>query len=97
MKRTLVVLASACAVLLTFGAGSAFAGGLLPGAGQSVTNGTSQSNKAVSVNVPILSGNNVALINGGSQTASAGTTQHQVNQNVTWQSVEQHSSAGGRC
>jgi hypothetical protein len=94
MKRYFVALAAACALLLTLAAGPALAGGLLPsppGADQSVSNKTDQSNEATAVNVPILSGNNVALANGGDQKASAGTTQEQSNQNATSQDVQQTS------
>ena len=98
MKRTLMVLAAACALLLTLGAGPAFADGLLPSlpsnTGQTVSNGTDQSNEAVAVNVPIASGNNVALINGGDQSASAGTSQSQENENATGQGVSQSGGCG---
>src|SRR5207245_1476982 len=65
------------------------------GGDQQVSNRTRQENKAVSVNVPIASGNNVALVNCGHQDASAGTTQNQKNENWTWQDVRQNSHGGG--
>jgi hypothetical protein len=92
MKRYFVALAAACALMLTLAAGPALAGGLLPtlpAVGQTVSNVTNQSNEATAVNVPIVSGNNVALVNGGDQTASAGTTQEQSNQNATYQDADQ--------
>jgi hypothetical protein len=97
MKRYFVALAAACALMLTLAVGPAFAGGLvpkLPVVGQTVSNTTDQSNQATAVNVPIASGNNVALVNGGDQTASAGTTQEQSNRNPTKQDADQSGSAG---
>jgi hypothetical protein len=94
MKRCLFVLTALSALLLAVAASPALAGGLLPGIPggsqtQSVSNSTSQSNEAGALNVPILSGNNVALINTGGQDASAGTTQGQANVNGTSQSADQ--------
>ena len=90
MKRYFLVLA-ACALLSALTAGPALAGGgLLPipqVAGPSPSNSTDQSNSAEAVNVPVLSGNNVALVNGGDQSSSVGTTQSQANVNTTDQSV----------
>ena len=99
MKRYFVAPAALFVLLLVLSATPAFAGGGLPGllgAGgqdQSVRNSTDQSNEAGALNVPILSGNNVALINTGDQQASAGTKQEQTNVNVTKQSADQ--SGGG--
>ena len=56
-------------------------------------NYTGQENEAGAINVPIASGNNVALINTGDQRASAGTKQEQTNVNVTKQYADQ--SSGG--
>ena len=56
---------------------------------QSVRNSTRQENEAWAFNVPILSGNNLALVNTGDQSAFAGTTQRQFNGNVTWQQARQ--------
>jgi hypothetical protein len=91
MKRCLLVLAALGALLLALAASPAFAGGILPSsnAGQTVTNTTSQENEAGAANVPVASGNNVALVNGGNQTASAGTTQQQGNVNGTQQTASQ--------
>jgi hypothetical protein len=62
------------------------------GSEQSVRNRTEQENEAWALNVPIASGNNLALFNGGNQTASAGTTQEQENQNYTRQEADQGQS-----
>ena len=71
MKHYLLVLAAACVLLLALAASPAFAGGALPVDGssqdQSVTNSTDQSNQAVAVNVPVASGNNVAVLSSGDQ------------------------------
>ena len=95
MKRYLVVLALACALVLAVGTSSAFAGDLLPVPSQSssqdqnVSNNTSQENTAVAISPTVLSGNNLALINGGDQKANAGTTQNQGNFNWTNQKAVQ--------
>src|SRR5436853_284283 len=94
MKRYLVVLAAACALLLAVAAAPAFAGGVLPTVGgtqeQSVANSTDESNEAGAVNVPIASGNNVAVLSSGDQSNSAGVEQNQANVNGTSQDASQN-------
>jgi hypothetical protein len=99
MKRSIVVLASLCLFVLAVSAGPAFAGGVSSPCHrvlqvQSASNDTSQQNSAGAINVPIASGNNVAIINTGDQSASAGTTQEQVNLNKTTQLVGQVADPG---
>ena len=84
MKRYFVLAASVCALLLALAAGPAFAGTPQPpnpvqpvgpsGGDQG------QSNTAILSNVPVLSGNSVAVINTGDQSSSANTNVTQVNQ-----------------
>jgi hypothetical protein len=64
---------------------------------QSTSNATDQSNQAEAVDVPIASGNNVALLSKGSQTNSAGVEQNQLNANVTKQNAVQTGSKHSRC
>ena len=59
------------------------------GQDQSVSNRTKQENEAFAFNVPIVSGNNVALLSTVCQTNSAGVAQNQENDNTTWQRVRQ--------
>jgi len=61
---------------------------------QTVSNETKQRNEAVAINVPIASGNSVAVFNEGNQSSSAGTSQEQTNLNGTHQSADQSGSAG---
>ncbi len=73
---------------------------------QDVSNQTNQQNDAVSTNAPVLSGNSVALVNGGgcgcdsgeggNQTSSAGTEQTQVNRNSTDQTANQSGAGKGK-
>ena len=96
MKRYFIVLAAACALLLALAASPAFAGGGLLGGNsqeQSTTNSTDQSNQAGAINVPILSGNNVAVLSEGDQSNSAGTSQNQINANGTSQEADQSQNA----
>ncbi len=78
MKRSFIVAASFCALVLALAAGPAFAkppsppGTMIPEAG-------GQSNTAILSNVPVLSGNSVAGYNGGDQTSSADPTLTQTN------------------
>jgi hypothetical protein len=60
---------------------------------QSVRNSTRQENEAWAVNVPILSGNNVAILSQGRQYNSAGVEQNQVNVNYTKQDASQTGSS----
>jgi len=93
MKHFLLVLAAACALLLALASPAMAGGGLLGGGGgsqdQTVSNSTDQSNQAEAVNVPVLSGNNVAVLSSGSQSNSAGTEQNQANVNGTSQQADQ--------
>jgi hypothetical protein len=96
-QRYLPALVAACALLSAFAAGPALAGGGLPipiPIGQSVSNTTDQSNEATAINVPILSGNNVAILGNGDQSNSAGTDQDQTNVNATDQQAAQGGQSG---
>jgi hypothetical protein len=96
MKRFFGVLVVACALLPALAASPAVAGGLPIGGTpqqQSLTNSTNQENEAGAVNVPIASGNNVAILSEGSQSNSAGVSQNQENENTTNQHASQTGSA----
>ncbi len=81
MKRYFVLVASVCALLLALAAGPAFAGTPQPPNPVQPTGGNQgQSNTAILSNIPVLSGNSVAVINTGDQNSSANTNLSQVNQ-----------------
>jgi hypothetical protein len=60
---------------------------------QSASNTTEQRNEAGTINVPIASGNNVAILSGGDQSNSAGVEQNQANANATKQDAGQGGEA----
>ncbi len=80
MKRYFVLAASVCALVLALAAGPAFAGTPQPPNPVQPTGGDQgQSNTAILSNIPILSGNSVAVIDTGDQNSSANTNLSQVN------------------
>ncbi len=86
MKRYFVLAASVCALFMALAAGPAFAGSMQPGpiALPVQTGGDNgQSNTAILSNVPVLSGNSVAVVNTGDQSSSANTDLSQVNTDDT--------------
>ena len=81
MKRYFVLAASVCALMLALAAGPAFAGTPQPPNPIQPTGGDQgQSNTAILSNIPVASGNSVAVINTGDQNSSANTNLSQVNQ-----------------
>jgi hypothetical protein len=76
MKRYIAVAVSTCAFVLALAAGPAFAG---PSGGSPIPGQNGQSNTSILSNDPVLSGNSVALVNGGSQSSSADATAVQSN------------------
>ena len=81
MKRYFVLAVSVCALMLALAAGPAFAGTPQPPNPIQPTGGDQgQSNTAILSNIPIASGNSVAVINTGDQNSSANTNLSQVNQ-----------------
>src|SRR5205807_2691606 len=64
------------------------------GQNQSVRNSTDQENEAGAINVPIASGNNIAILSKGKQSNSAGVSQNQANLNFTKQEASQNGSSG---